>query len=941
MTRFTELLILLPCHSLEDFPTYHDGDDSQSLLANWSALWHPELIASAGQALEWKRIEDPPQELPGRLIAVPTVCKERLPTGYAQRVKESGGCLIRGKTDRQEIVNTAIAFLGPRTNPVSDDLAADFLALGYGYLQIALLTRQMRYSSNLDETYFKSQAVAAAQAAVEGNEALAREKLGACFSLLAEERDHYYPVDALIIDIKLMASSTIGQPLRDDLKSGTPTNLLLSGELAAEMAAKEPASLELVRAGIQQGTLGILGGEAIERRLPLLSLDAIAAELVQAREVYEASLGKAPEVFGRWKFGLSPQLPGILNRLGFKGALHTSLEDGKVPDGTQLKIRWEGLDGQAIDAIARPPLDASKPQTFVTYATKLGESMDGDHVATICLAHWPGQASCWLGDLQRISKYCSALGKFVTVEHYFHETAQPGHIDRFEADRYKSPYLKQGVIRRQDDPISTSVRYWQQQSRQTSASTMQALATAVSGDVKNSSVNSAAANIASPGDEAACTSEALVAAQHERHVAAERLSDALAGRSRAAGKGVLVLNPHSFVRRETIEVVNFTALPPVEKPIYAVGGTGTAGQVIVDVPPLGFVWISAENKPTKDTKQPLLAEENLLRNEFFEAIINPVTGTLGALHEYGKRGNRMSQQLALRLPGPAQKPGDTYRDPDETAVYSVMAADSVTVTAATTAIGEIVCRGRLLDREGKKLAGFVQTYRISRGSRVLQVQVELDPLEQPRADPWNSYYCARFAWPDPSAEVFRTLHQTRVPFGSKQCEAPHYIDLVTLKDNTTIFTGGLPFHRRHEARMLDSLLITRGERERKFTFGIGIDVKYPLTEAIALLTGPTVVENAPCPHSGTTGWLAHVDARNVVVTSCQPLIEGGRVAGLQLRLLETEGRPAKAAVRTFRALASGRVVDYQGACLRDLEVAEGKVRVELTPHEWLWVSVRF
>lgn len=936
MTRFTELLILLPCHSLEDFPTYHDGDDSQSLLANWSALWHPELIASAGQALEWKRIEDPPQELPGRLIAVPTVCKERLPTGYSQRVKEAGGCLIRGKTDRKEIVDAALAFLGPRTNPVSDDLAADFLALGYGYLQIALLTRQMRYSSNLDETYFKSQAVAAAQAAVAGDEALAREKLGACFSLLAEERDHYYPVDALIIDIKLMASSTIGQPLRDDLKATTPTNLLISGDLAAEMAAKEPASLELVRERIQQGTLGVIGGEATERRLPLLSLDAIAAELAAGRQSYETSFGKAPEVYGRWKFGLSPLLPGVLNRLGYKGTLHTSLEDGKVPDGTQLKVRWEGLDGQAIDAIARPPLDASKPQTWVTLATKLGESMDGDHVATICLAHWPGQACCWLGDLQRISKYCSALGKFVTVEHYFRETAQPGHIDRFEADRYKSPYLKQGVIRRQDDPLSTSVRYWQQQAGQTLAGTLQSLATAVSGDVPKVNEQNDVA-----GDEARCDAGSLASIGQQRAAAAQQLSDALAGRSRAAGKGLLVVNPHSFVRREAIDVRNFTALPPIEKPIYAVGGNPAAGQVVVDVPPFGFVWIPSENKAAKDTKQPVLAEENVLRNEFFEAIINPVTGTLGALHEYGKRGNRMSQQLALRLPGAAQKPGDTYRDPDETAVYSVMAADSVEVTAATTAIGEITCIGRLVDREGKKLASFVQRYRISRGSRVLQVQVELDPVEQPRADPWNSYYCARFAWPDPSAELFRTLHQTRVPFGGKQCEAPHYIDVVTIKDNTTILTGGLPFHRRHDSRMLDSLLITRGERERKFTFGIGVDLKYPLTDALSLLTGPTIVENAPCPHSGTTGWLAHVDARNVVVTSCQPLVENGRVAGLQLRLLETEGRPAKAAIRTFRALASGQVVDYQGVGLRDLEVEEGKVRVELTPHEWVWVTVRF
>ncbi|QDU28611.1 hypothetical protein ETAA8_37140 [Anatilimnocola aggregata] len=937
MTQFTELLVLLPCHSLEDFPTYHDGDDSQSLLANWSALWHPELIASAGQAIEWRRIEDPPQELAGRLIAVPTVCVQRLPTGYAQRVKESGGCLIRGKTDRKDIVEAALAFLGPRANPVSDDLVADFLALGYGYLQIALLTRQMRYSSNLDETYFKTTAVAAAQAAVAGDETLAREKLGACFSLLAEERDHYYPVDALVLDLKLMASSTIGSTLRADLAGSTPTNLLLSGELLAEMAAKEPASLDLVRERLNAGTLSVIGGEANERRLPLLSLDDIATGLKQGGEVYEQYLGRRPEVYGRWKFGLTPQLPGVLNRLGYKGVLHTSLEDGKVPDGTQLKVRWEGLDGQAIDAIAKPPLDASKAQTFLTYATKLGESMDGDHVATVCLAHWPGQASCWLGDLQRIAKYCSALGKFATVDHYFRETAQPGHIDRFEADRYKSPYLKQAVIRRQEDPISTSVRYWQQQVLAASTTTLQTLAALVSGDPGSQSQ----VPQVSDNTEAGCTVESIATAQQARTQAAAQCSEKLAGTSSASTNGILVINPHSFVRRENVEVSGLSALPAVEKPIYSVGGTAAAGQVVVDVPPFGFVWVPTDSKPVRETKQPLLAEENVLRNEFFEAIINPVTGTLGALHEYGKRGNRISQQLALRLPGAAQKPGDTYRDPDETAVYSVMAADEVKVTMSTTALGEIVCTGRLLDRDGKKLAGFVQTYRVWRGSRVLQVQVELDPIEQPRADPWNSYYCARFAWADPAAELFRTVHQTRVPASGKQFEAPHYIDLVTIKDNTTILTGGLPFHRRHDSRMLDSLLITRGERARKFTFGIGIDLKYPLTEALSLLSGPVIVERAAKPHSGVTGWLAHVDARNVVVTSCQPLLEQGRVAGLQLRLLETEGRPAKVNVRTFRALGSGHVVDYQDNVLRDCEAEDGKLRVELTPHEWVWVTARF
>src|SRR5262249_27891315 len=156
----------------------------------------------------------------------------------------------------------------------------------------------------------------------------------------------------------------------------------------------------------------------------------------------------------------------------------------------------------------------------------------------------------------------------------------------------------------------------------------------------------------------------------------------------------------------------------------------------------------------RDKNMLLLAEDNTLRNEFFEAIINPTTGSLAAIHEYNSRGNRLSQQLALRLPGPKQKPGDSYRDPDESAVYTVMTADSVETTIATRALGEIFTRGRLLDTSGNRVAAFRQTYRMWRGSRVLHVEIELDPDEEPRADPWNSYYCCRFAWSDESAELY-------------------------------------------------------------------------------------------------------------------------------------------------------------------------------------------
>ncbi|MBW8884166.1 MAG: hypothetical protein JF612_05180, partial [Planctomycetia bacterium] len=676
--KYQELIILLPCHSLEDFPTYHEGDDANSLLASWSALWHPALLAAAGQAPTWRRIEDPPSDVRDRLIVVPSVCVQRLPTGFAQRVKDEGGVLIRKTNSREEILEAALGKSGDATegmpnHPVDPELAADFLALGYCYLQIELLTRQMRYASNLDETYFKGTAVAAAVAAVEGNVALAREKLSACFNVLAEERDHYYPVDAFVLDLNLTAGTTLGHSLRADLQRQSPTNVLVSADLLADMKAKEPATFDALKGELVAGRVSLIGGEASEERLPLMSHESILGELQRGLAKYEELLGRQPAIFGRWRHGLTPHLPGILQKLGFKGALHTGFDEGKTPDGLQFKVRWEGLDGSAIDAIAKPPLDASKPQTFLGLATKLGESMDSDHVATICLAHWPGQASPWIDDLRRISRYCSALGKWVTIDEYFQKTDQPGQLDRFEADRYRSPYLKQAIIRKEDDPISTSVRYWRDQAACSSSDIMDSLAALVTGKV-----------------------EGRKSKVEGQGAAVDHLTSALTSSSSRGPRGCLVINPCSFIRRIGVEGLGLSGLPTIERPVYAADEHGGVQHAVVDVPAFGFVHLTPGKAAPRDKKALLLAEDNVLRNEFFEAIINPTTGSLAAIHEYKSRGNRLSQQLALRIPGGKEKPGDTYRDPDESALYSVMAGDSVETTIATTTLGEIVTRGRLL-----------------------------------------------------------------------------------------------------------------------------------------------------------------------------------------------------------------------------------------------------
>ena len=172
------------------------------------------------------------------------------------------------------------------------DLVQDFLALGYAFLQIQLLTRQMRYSSSLDEVNFNQHLLAAAKAAVGGDEPEARNRLSTCFSLLAEERDHFYAVDAFLLDLTLLTPDLLGTPVQRELQSVAPVNLLLSGQLLEEIASRHPETLQALQAAVAAQRVGFAGGEHRELRLPLLSCESILAELLAGLRVFESQLGR-------------------------------------------------------------------------------------------------------------------------------------------------------------------------------------------------------------------------------------------------------------------------------------------------------------------------------------------------------------------------------------------------------------------------------------------------------------------------------------------------------------------------------------------------------------------------------------------------------------------------------------------------------------------------
>ena len=358
-------------------------------------------------------------------------------------------------------------------------------------------------------------------------------------------------------------------------------------------------------------------------------------------------------------------------------------------------------------------------------------------------------------------------------------------------------------------------------------------------------------------------------------------------------------------------------------------------------PPVARKGWFGRRKPTG----PLLGEKNLLRNEFCEIHFDPASGAIRSISDYENRDPRLAQQIALRLPRGGE-PGDE-------ANYSIMAADRIDVTSAGPALGEIVCRGRLLDREGRRVAGFRQTTRLWRGSRVIDLLIDLDVERQPGSNPWDSYYAVRFAWKDEAAVVHRGVGLANMPTDLTQFESPHFIDICSGKRQTTLLCGGLPYHRRLGLRKLDTLLAVQGETARSFRIGIGIDVPNAAAAAMGFLSPPLVLPDQPPPPL-PAGWLFHIDRRNVVATHWELLPrdasasngrdpnacdEARQKSAFRVRLLETEGHGVSLGLRCLLAVAAARRINAGDVPSVPLEVAGDRVDIAIGPHQWIEVEI--
>jgi alpha-mannosidase len=972
---YHDVVILFPGHGLEDFPTDLPDDKAAGLLNAFAVSWHPTLLAAVKSLPVEHRADVPPAITAGRLIFVPPACDEVVPEGWIEQARMDGATVINGLTERDDLVRALLQSPGladlSEAAPVDADLVADFFALGTCRLQLELLTRRMHHFGTSDDAQFRHQVISAAEAVVAGDVAAAEEALIRCFEALTETRERFYPVECYLLDLCLLIPRLADAHLTATLAAPKPVNVLSTAADLDQMMREKPELAEQFRHAFEANTLDVLGGEWHERPAPLIPLTSLLREFEKGHEAYCRTLGRSPETWARRRYGFSTLVPQILHRYGYRGALHVALDDGLYPDTEQSKIRWEGCDGSMIDATTRIPLAAESASSYLRFPSRMAESMQQDQTAAVIWARWPEVRSPFWHDFERIHTYSPVLGRFVTFRQFFEQTDDPGRQSKYEESEYLSPFLIHSVAAQERDPISRFVRHFQRRSRFDAGALLDGLASALREEPIDSparleleeQLEASGPDLPAAENAPAEISDAQLDSFVDR--SARRLGEIVL---QGAGKepGYLVLNPLAFDRTVSVELPKLETAPALQAPIRSVQLDRQHRSVVLDLPSCGYVWIPARSPKSERPKGSATAmtETEMIRNEFIEVYVNEATGGIGRIKQYGRKPNRLSQQLAFRFarertPRPAE--AGAQAPTQERTFYSEMRCSSISVTSSGPGLAEIVSSGKLIDPEdGSLLAEFGQTVRLWRGRPIIELEIELRPTQLPDGDPWSNYFASRFAWNDTSATLTRGVLGGAHGIQWERFESPHFFEIATDSTRTTLLFNGLPFHRKTGPRMLDSILIVAGETARKFRFDIAIDRDYPMQSALNAFVRPIVLETpGGPPAAGRSGWLFHLDAKNVQILQILPLREpepgeeeaaspeaeneGGldRGYGFRLRLQETEGRHRPTKLLCFRSPTYACQRDFRGRRVSTLRIVDDTVYLEPTAHEILDIELRF
>jgi hypothetical protein len=902
-----ELILLSPYRVPGQNSLMVANEDVGAFLNGYTALWHPAVALGAAGPPRVGSPYDHEQPAANHVYAVPDSPPLFLPDDWDQRIRAVGAVSFRCTLDRETTLGNlreALRARGDQAPPahlidLSAEQAAAFFGIGFGYMHLEALFETMEHERVLPTSELWTDVQQAIAALTNAEDPTAwRRQLQAAADKLQAGREVLYPVSIHILDLALLDEGRVGEPLPAAFACGLPINLLATGRSLEQMAQRQPEVLAQLKERVQADQAEVVGGGYVEREDALLPVESQVWNLVKGMATARDLLGREVRVFARRRFGFHPQTPLLLNAVGLHRALLLTFDESVMPSHRTTVISWPSPDGKQVEAFARAPYAADNPQTFFHVAHYLHKTIMQDQSATFGLRHVAAPAAPWYRDWLELTRFAPVLGKWTTFSTYLGEVYAGEYTAAVNADEFHGDYLGERVNAKSDAPVSAFARHVRLRRRIDTAWTLAAINRGLAG--KNDPLQLAhrlkmiedaieASGVAARDDVG--SEPELERLEYE---AAAALAGRLVSRAEAAAPGYMVLNPCGFARRVALELDDVRGPLPIGGPIKAGQFDGSHAKLVVEVPALGFAWFPRSGPPGTPAppSRMKLADERAVRNEYFEADIDPQTGGLRGIRDHRTRVNRLGQVLLYN-------PGSTAR------------CREVKVTSAGPALGEVITSGVLLDEQERELATFRQRFRAWLGRPILDLRIEIAPQRLPEGYPWHAYYGARFAWGGDRTTLLRGVNGTAYVTSHTRPESPDYLELRLGKQSTTIFPGGLPFHQRHGARMLDVILLPEGETARTFDLAIGLDREYPTQTALGLVTPvPLVPTDRGPPHVGATGWLFHLDMPNIALLGMRPAPDGAD--GVVARMLEIGSRGAQAELRCARDPQAAGLLDACG-----------------------------
>lgn len=450
---------LLPSYSFEDFSLYRKSSEVDAIFSAWSALYHPALVAHFDAAPRWEPAGSPTFGLTPRLVVVPPCAESILSRSWVKSAEEAGAIFIRDVEDRDEILRVAFEKLGIDA-PIGDEESETFLSLGLICFLEELLTRKLRYMSNLDSQSFDSRVVDAAKAHMSGNVEERETNLQKAFDLLTQAKEYFFPTATKLLELTWVEEEDFATALPDALRlqrrRDEKSNVVLPVPLLKICRDRYPETFALLKEEVEAKRTILIGGDEWEGPLYLQSPLEIVRTLLAGRAAYLDAFGTAPKIFARREAGYAQILPQLLKLTGYEAAFARTRDGWTLLEKPTDRSRflWQGRDGSTVAAFCKKPLDAAESEEILQLPERIGNSYYSDDATSIVFERRPGKGSRWLSDFFRMDRYSPVLGKFYDFNEYFEVTRGAGDKEKFVKDQFKTNFLTRSARRERPDLVS-------------------------------------------------------------------------------------------------------------------------------------------------------------------------------------------------------------------------------------------------------------------------------------------------------------------------------------------------------------------------------------------------------------------------------------------------------------------------------------------------------